>query len=119
MEFNTPYNRKKSAPEINPGPRIIEVSSFISKEQRIRDVLLAGERLIAARQDMYDYPDPDTDPETMEIDPTRKGFDLADATMTQRLLAQKARLKAQHKRKLQEAHDAIKEKPLEKPVEDK
>lgn len=90
MQFNTKYNRIKSKPEMNDGTTMVEFAGYVSKRKRIEALINAGQRLIQARQDMYDYTGEDPDPD-IQPDPTRKGnFDLADATEALRNLESKA-----------------------------
>lgn len=92
MKFNTRENRIHSKPEINSGVTKVEVAGYLSKKKRIDNIILAGERLIQARKDMYDYVGTDLDPD-IPLDPTRsKGFDLADASrISQEIASRKAK----------------------------
>lgn len=82
MVFNTRENRIKKNYEVNSGRVVVEQAGYISKQKRIDNIIAAGQRLIMARSEMYDYP-PGVEPDiNAPMDPTRrKDFDLADASM--------------------------------------
>lgn len=89
--FNTPYNRKHSEPEVNSGELKTERSGYIPAQKRIENLMLAGQRLVTSRKEMYDFPDGKIDEDY--TDPTRrKDFDMAEAF--QAGLVTNARLKA-------------------------
>lgn len=76
--FNTHYERKKSPAEKNNGKRHVDKTGFIPAQRRIENIINAGRRLVAARSEMYDFPDDKIDENF--IDPTRSpNFDMADA----------------------------------------
>lgn len=79
MQFRTPYNAGEPTGEINSGEIIIETAGYVSAEDRITSLLLAGKRLEESRKAMYDYM-PDDDLNEDRYDPTRdKDFDIVDA----------------------------------------
>ena len=79
MMFQTPYNRKSSPPEINSGESQTEKAGYIPAKIRIENMMLAGQRLVAHRAEMYDFSDGKDIDETFS-DPTRsKNFDMSDA----------------------------------------
>lgn len=82
MVFNTRENRIKKNYEVNSGRVVVEQAGYISKQKRIDNIIAAGQRLIMARSEMYDYP-PGVEPDiNAPMDPTRRrDFDLADASM--------------------------------------
>ena len=89
--FHTPYNRPVTTPEPGGGKSHVETAGYRSPKRQIEDLLMAGERLKAHRQDMYDFADEKSIDENL-FDPTRvKGFDLADASQLQHRVA-KAKL---------------------------
>ena len=80
MQFQTPYNRTPSLPEINCGITQTEKAGYIPAKNRIENMMLAGQRLIAHRAEMYDINSDKEFNEDFPVDPTRsKNFDLADA----------------------------------------
>lgn len=80
MKFITPYTYKSSPGETNSGEILVEKAGYVSAEQRIIAIMLAGRRLIESRGVQYDYaPDDDLDDDRYDI--TREpGYDVADAT---------------------------------------
>lgn len=92
MRFNTQYDRIKQPPESNSGVTLVERAGYIPAQQRIENLMLAGQRLVQARKELYDFPDGKIDPDFQ--DPTRsKNYDLADGF--QDGLKIEARLRAQ------------------------
>ena len=92
MRFNTQYDRVRQPAESNSGITLVERAGYIPAQQRIENLMLAGQRLAQARKEMYDFPDGKID--LNFIDPTRsKNYDLADGF--QDGLKVEARLKAQ------------------------
>ena len=80
MEFQTPYKLFPFEGEINSGEILVETAGYVSAQQRIESIMLAGQRLVESRREMYDYDtedDLDEDRYPVTRDP---GFDLADAT---------------------------------------
>nr|QJB20396.1 MAG: hypothetical protein [Microvirus sp.] len=79
MKFKTQYNTKPSPPELGGGEKLVETAGYIPAHKQINNLINAGQRLVAARAEMYDFPDGAID-ENFN-DPTRNGnFDLADAS---------------------------------------
>ena len=92
MRFNTAYDRVRQPAEQNSGITLVERAGYISAQVRIENLMLAGQRLVQARKEMYDFPDGKIDFDFN--DPTRrKNYDLADGF--QDGLKIEARLKAQ------------------------
>ena len=92
MRFNTQYDRVRQPAEINSGITLVERAGYIPAQQRIENLMLAGQRLFQARKELYDFPDGKID--LNFSDPTRrKNYDLADGF--QDGLKVEARLKAQ------------------------
>jgi len=92
MRFNTQYDRVRQPAETNSGITLVERAGYISAQQRIENLMLAGQRLVQARKELYDFPDGKIDPDFE--DPTRrKNYDLADGF--QDGLKVEAKLKAQ------------------------
>lgn len=77
--FNTPYHRIYiNKPEQNSGELKTERAGYIPAQKRIENLMLAGQRLVSSRKEMYDFPDGKID--EFYDDPTRKkNFDLAEA----------------------------------------
>ena len=79
MQFQTKYNHSKSPGEINLGKNIVEKAGYIPAQARIENMILAGQRLIEHRKEMYDFSDGNDIDETFS-DPTRsKNYDMSDA----------------------------------------
>lgn len=92
MRFNTQYDRVRQPAETNSGITLVERAGYISAQVRIENLMLAGQRLVQARKEMYDFPDGKIDFDFN--DPTRrKNYDLADGF--QDGLKVEAKLKAQ------------------------
>ena len=92
MRFNTQYDRVRQPAETNSGITLVERAGYISAQVRIENLMLAGQRLVQARKEMYDFPDGKIDFDFN--DPTRrKNYDLADGF--QDGLKVQAKLKAQ------------------------
>lgn len=119
MKIQTRENRMKSPPEVNGGPILVETAGYISKEKRIAALMLAGERLVQARKEMYDIPEGvDVDEDLVDIDPTRSGnYDLADASQAKMSLVSKSKqiLKDEAKRLAEAKKMASQVKPEETP----
>ena len=93
MKFKTQYNTKPSPPEVGGGEKLVEVAGYIPAHKQINNLINAGQRLVAARAEMYDFPDGEIDENFS--DPTRNGnFDLADATQINLQMETKARAAA-------------------------
>lgn len=97
MKFQTKYNHEKSPGEVNLGEVLVEKAGYIPAKVRIENMILAGQRLVEHRREMYDFDGEDID-ESFS-DPTRsKNFDMADAFIMSEVvknnLKQKELLKA-------------------------
>lgn len=78
MEFKTQYNRVRQAPEQNDGVTSVDKAGYISAQRRIENIMFAGQRLIQARREMFDFEGNEFDPSFS--DPTRnRNYDMADA----------------------------------------
>ena len=92
----------------------VEKSGYIPAKKRIENMMIAGQRLVASRNQLYD--DPSGEDEDIPLDRTRNpGYDMADAS--QDMMSVNERLKASQKA----AKDAArsKEKAQEEPKKDK
>ena len=91
MNFSTKYSLQKTPPEVNKGPSHVEKAGYIPAQARIENMMLAGQRLVAHRAEMYDFKELKDIDENF-IDPTRsKNFDMADATQIALNIEQKQR----------------------------
>lgn len=112
--FNTPFNRQKYIPERNSGVKIVETAGYISSQQRIENMILAGQRLTAFRSEQYDFPDEKSVDDNF-YDPTRnRGLDLAEATMIQNQVTSRLEQQAKVARDNKLESDKI---PQQKPAE--
>lgn len=108
MEKKFSLARTPSKGEYNDGKSRVDVFGYVPRSKRIQDLINAGERLNEIRRQFaYDFSDTNSPPdETAEIPPQRqKGFDLSQVTEIER--------------KGQEALKRIKERFVEKKVEQK
>lgn len=79
MQFQTKYNHSKSPGEINLGKNFVEKAGYIPAQARIENMILAGQRLVEHRKEMYDFSDGKDIDESFS-DPTRsKNYDMSDA----------------------------------------
>lgn len=79
MVYNSLDKRPVPQEEKNSGEILVETAGYIPADKQIEAFLDAGQRLNAARAEMYDFPDGKDD--GSYFDPTRTtGFDLADAS---------------------------------------
>lgn len=79
MQFQTKYTHEKSPGEVNQGKNLVEKAGYIPAQARIENMILAGQRLIEHRKEMYDFSDGNDIDETFS-DPTRsKNYDMSDA----------------------------------------
>jgi len=86
MQFQTKYSHEKSPGEVNLGKNLVEKAGYIPAQTRIENMILAGQRLVEHRKEMYDFSD-GKDIDENYIDPTRsKNFDMADAFQIQQNL---------------------------------
>lgn len=116
--IQTRYNLSKRAPEVHRKGNKVERSGYVSAQKRIENLIMAGVRLKAYRQEQYDFEHNKI--EENAYDPTRrKGYDMAEAF--QDGLRVESRLKQQealHKELLEKATlDALKIKEAEKASE--
>lgn len=83
MKFYTNYDRPKSKPEeMDPISKTDKVG-YVSAKERIETIMLAGQKLVDYRNGLYDYPDGVEMDDSVQVDPTRKGLDLAEASEIQ------------------------------------
>ena len=79
MNFSTKYSLQKTPPEVNKGPSHVEKAGYIPAQARIENMMLAGQRLVAHRAEMYDFKELKDIDESF-TDPTRsKNYDMSDA----------------------------------------
>ena len=79
MQFQTKYTHEKSPGEINLGKNLVEKAGYIPAQARIENMILAGQRLVEHRKEMYDFSD-GKDIDESFTDPTRsKNYDMSDA----------------------------------------
>ena len=87
--FNRKYDRMKQKPERNSGKQNVELKGFITNEQRIQNIINAGNRLMAARSQQYDFL-PGQKVDENAVDKTRNpGYDMADMSQDSMALAEK------------------------------
>lgn len=95
MTIYTNLNPPPPKPDRTGGKNFTETAGYVSTKRRIEEMIQAGERLVQARQEQFDFMD-EVDMDEQDPDPTRQpGFDLADASMIAQDL--RFRLKAQQK----------------------
>lgn len=113
--LQTRYSLTKRIPELLKSGNKVERSGYVSAQRRIENLIQAGVRLKAYRQEQYDFEHGKI--EETAFDPTRrKGYDMAEAfqdglLVEARLNAQEARNKELHKKA---AEDALKQKEPDK-----
>ena len=79
MLFQTKYTHEKSPGEVNLGKNLVEKAGYIPAQARIENMILAGQRLIEHRKELYDFSD-GKDIDENFTDPTRsKNYDMSDA----------------------------------------
>ena len=79
MQFQTKYTHEKSPGEVNLGKNLVEKAGYIPAQARIENMILAGQRLVEHRKEMYDFSD-GKDIDENFTDPTRsKNYDMSDA----------------------------------------
>lgn len=79
MLFQTKYTHEKSPGEVNLGKNLVEKAGYIPAQARIENMILAGQRLIEHRKELYDFSDGKDIDDTFS-DPTRsKNYDMSDA----------------------------------------
>lgn len=93
--FKTPYNSRPSMPEQHGGISKTETAGYVPPKKIIENMITAGMRLKAFRQENFDLAEGEDD-EGFD-DPTRTpGFDMADASQLQlELKARKKVIKAE------------------------
>ena len=93
MQFQTKYTHEKSPGEINLGKNIVERAGYIPAQARIENMILAGQRLVEHRKEMYDFSDGKDIDESFS-DPTRsKNYDMSDAFMMSEVIKNNIRQK--------------------------
>lgn len=92
----------------------VEKSGYIPAKKRIENMMIAGQRLVASRNQLYD--DPTGMDEDIQIDVTRNpGYDMADAS--QDMMSVNDRLKASQNAAKEAARS--KKKAQEEPEKEK
>lgn len=72
----------------------VDQVGYVTFDQQVNSLILAGERVTAWKREAYDYPDGEVDVATAKPDPTMDvGFDLADASEILRKAEQKVEIK--------------------------
>ena len=80
--YKTPLNASTFQKKyiFNSGEKLVETAGYIPAQKRIENLMLAGQRLVASRQALYDCQGGEEFDDTIPFDPTRDpGYDLADA----------------------------------------
>lgn len=91
MLFQTKYTHQKSPGEVNLGKKLVERAGYIPAQARIENMILAGQRLIEHRKEMYDFSDGNDIDETFS-DPTRsKNYDMTDAFIMSQVIKNNAK----------------------------
>lgn len=105
MQFQTKYTHEKSPGEVNQGSNLVEKAGYIPAQARIENMILAGQRLVEHRKEMYDFNDGNDIDETFS-DPTRsKNYDMSDAFIMSEAIKNNVRQRELLKASLT-AHDA-------------
>lgn len=114
MAYYTKDKRPEKKPEINNGDAIVETAGYRSAEVQISEMLNAGQRLVDYRKQRYEFGGDEVVPPDYE-DPTRRpGFDMADASMLEKVA--RDRIKEQQEVKKLPPSDPepkVEEKPKE------
>ena len=77
-KFNTPYDREKTPEAPNSGEVITEQTGYISAQQQIEELILAGERLNQLRSG-YEFDAEEEIPDDYYNPLAQPGIDLVDA----------------------------------------
>lgn len=114
MPYYTKDKRPDKKLEINHGDEIVETAGYRSAEVQISEMLNAGKRLVDYRKQRYEFGGEEVIPTDYE-DPTRRpGFDMADASMLEKVA--RDRIKGQQEVKKVPPSDSatkVEEKPEE------
>lgn len=112
--LQTRYNLAKRKGEPGGGESIVETAGYIPGEVRIKNLLMAGQRLAEARAEQYDWPDG-----VLTDDPIpfgrRMDTDMAEAT--QRGLELTDRLTKAMKKKIAETKRGDGPEPVSEPAQ--
>ena len=93
MQFQTKYTHEKSPGEVNLGKNLVEKAGYIPAQARIENMILAGQRLVEHRKEMYDFSDGNDIDESF-TDPTRsKNYDMSDAFIMSEVIKNNVRQK--------------------------
>lgn len=85
------YGKRERFLEPGGGEKITEQAGYVPPKIQIENMIMAGQRLNAARAEMYDFP-PGEEVDENYSDPTRDpGFDVADASQMLSNLEEKKR----------------------------
>lgn len=115
--LQTRYNLAKRYPEAGGGESKVETAGYIPAEIRIKQLLQAGEHLMEARAEQYDWPDGVLSESVPIPFGRRKDTDLAEASqeglkLTARLQEQMRRRAAiENRREMDEKPAGKEEKP--------
>lgn len=105
--FKTKFNYIPEEGEKNSGEIITTTAGYLDPQRLIKDMILAGQRLITARE-QYDFGPDDEVPDDF-IDYSREpNFDLSDASLILNSI------KPVEKEEVAESDDPEKEEPAEK-----
>ena len=94
MRFNTPYDRDHTPEEPNSGEIITEQQGYISSQDQIEALIMAGQRLDESRAG-YEFTDGEDVPEDYFDPTTQKNLDMVEA---QQFLDQKKAALAQQQK---------------------
>jgi len=94
MKLFTHWRRPPSHPEVMDPLTITESAGYVPSKVQIENLIEAGRRLVAYRKEQYDFPNNEDVDDSYE-DPTRgPGYDLADASRTAQVVAERLRAQA-------------------------
>lgn len=78
-KFQTKWTVNKSPKERGGGRKLTNTSGYIPAKDQIENMILAGERLSAYRQELYYQDDGSKNPEDIDVSPMSKKMDFMDA----------------------------------------
>lgn len=101
-------NKKEFQEDYTNAENLVETAGYISPEQQIRNLIDAGERLNAFRDEMYDYNNDYIITGDEEVDPTRSGnYDLADAFQDSLKVNQRLKKQAEEAKKNADVNNVV------------
>lgn len=119
MEFYTKYKRPEKVGEKNDGISSVERAGYIPAKQKVENLMMAGVNLYDYRRENYDIGHGETIDENIAIDPTRKGLDMAEASMIAEEVAQRIKEAAKEANKPIEPEQSVEVPEVQKPLETK